>query len=217
MASCCARSSTEIVSPYDRRRIVDLKHALDEARFGSERTLNLRASLPTPQDAVRRAEAWLRERQVAGVAEVLIITGRGNSSDDGHSVVRESVAKLLRSLRRQGVVDGSAQHTAGSFVVALAPTRRLWEAPRRKKEPRRPAAPTALAPGLDPATEQLLRELATRSLHALGVHDTTAFLDREMATQFAAILRGVPDGPERDARLRDAVRRALDEDDRGGR
>lgn len=205
------------MSKFDRRRIVDLKHALDEARFGSERTLNLRASLPTAQEAVRRAEAWLRERQVAGVAEVLIITGRGNASDDGHSVVRESVAKLLRSLRRQGVIDGSTQHTAGSFVVILAPTRRLWEAPRRKKEPRQPAPPPTLAPGLDPATELLLRELATRSLHALGVHDTAAFLDREMATQFAALLRGVPDGPDREARLRDAVRRTLDEDDRGAR
>lgn len=204
------------MSPFDRRRIVDLKHALDEARFGSERTLNLRATLPTAQEAVRRAEAWLRERQVAGVTEVLIITGRGNSSDDGHSVVRESVAKLLRSLRRQGVVDAAAQHTAGSFVVALAPMRRLWEAPRRKKEPRqRPVADT-LAPGLDATTAQLLRELATRSLHALGVNDTEGFLDREMATQFAVLVRGVPNGPDREARIRDAIQRALDEDDRSG-
>lgn len=204
------------MSAYDRRRIVDLKHALDEARFGAERTLNLRASLPTAPEAVRRAEAWLRERQVAGVAEVLVITGRGNSSEDGHSVVREAVARLLQSLRRQGVVDGSTQHTPGSFVVVLAPTRRLWEAPRRKKEPRPPAA-AALAPGLDPVTEHLLRELATRSLHALGVHHTAAFLDREMAKQFTALLRGLPDGPDREQRLRDAIRRALDDDDPGTR
>ena len=59
------------MSTSDRRRTVELKQALDEARFGSDRTLNLRASLPTAQEAVRRAEAWLRERQVAGATEVL--------------------------------------------------------------------------------------------------------------------------------------------------
>lgn len=206
------------MSPPNRHRLVEVKHALDEARFGSDRTLNLRASLPTVQDALRRAEAWLRERQVAGATEVLVITGRGNASDDGHSVVRESIAKLLRTLKRQGVVDDAAQHTPGSFVVVLAPTRRLWEAPRRKKDASRqaPSAATPL-PGLDPATEVLLRELASRSLAALGVNDPTVFLEREMATQFAALLRGLPDGPDREERLRDAIRRALNDDDKRGR
>ena len=205
------------MSPHNRHRLVELKHALDEARFGSERTLNLRASLPTVQEALRRAEAWLRERQVAGATEVLVITGRGNSSEDGHSVVRESVAKLLRTLRRQGVVDDSAQHTPGSFVVVLAPTRRLWEAPRRKKDAPRSPSPAAPLPGLDPATAVLLRELASRSLAALGVQDPTVFLEKEMATQFAALLRGLPDGPDREARLRDAIQRALNDDDKRGR
>ena len=205
------------MSTYNRRRIVELKQALDEARFGTDRTLNLRASLPTAQEAVRRAEAWLRERQVAGATEVLVITGRGNSSEDGHSVVRESIAKLLRTLRRQGVVDDSTQHTPGSFVVVLAPTRRLWEAPKRKKEgPRSPSADTPL-PGLEPATAVLLRELASRSLAALGVHDPTVFLDREMATQFAALIRGLPEGPDREVRLREAIQRALSDDDMRGR
>ena len=205
------------MSTHNRRRLVELKNALDEARFGSDRTLNLRASLPTAQEAVRRAESWLRERQVAGATEVLVITGRGNSSEDGHSVVRESIAKLLRTLRRQGVVDDSMQHTPGSFVVVLAPTRRLWEAPRRKKDAPRPASPAAPLPGLEPATAVLLRELATRSLDALGVREQTDFLDKEMATQFAAFLRGLPDGPDREARLRDAIQRALNDDDKRGR
>jgi hypothetical protein len=200
-----------------RRRLVEVKHALDEARFGSERTLNLRSSLPTAQDAVRRAEAWLRERQVAGTKEVLVITGRGNSSDDGHSVVRESIAKLLRTLRRQGVVDDSAQHTPGSFVVTLAPTHRLWESPRRNKDATRAEPDTGFLPGLDPATAVLLRELASRSLGALGVRDPTTFLEKEMATQFAALLRGLPDGPDREARMREAIQRVLSDDDRQGR
>ena len=200
------------MSTYKRRRLVELKHALDEARFGSERTLNLRASLPTAQEAGRRVESWLRERQVAGAREVLVITGRGNSSEDGHSVVRESVGKLLRTLRRQGVVEDSTQHTPGSFVVVLAPVRRLWEAPRRKKDTPRPAPEAANMPGLEPETALLLRDLATRSLGALGIREPSSFLEREMATQFAALLRGLPDGGDREARLRDAIRRALDDD-----
>ena len=202
------------MSTGNRRRLVELKHALDEARFGTDRTLNLRASQPTVQDALRRTEAWLRERQVAGAAEVLVITGRGNASEDGHSVVRDAIAKLLRTLQRQGVIDESAQHTPGSFVVVLAPTRRLWEAPRRKKDPPRPTSAAAPLPGLDAATAVLLRELATRSLAALGVRDPTAFLDKEMATQYAALLRGLPEGTDQDARLRDAIQRALDDDDK---
>lgn len=201
------------MSARDRNRIVELKHALDEARFGSERTLNLRSSLPTAAEAVRRAEAWLRERQVAGALEVLVITGRGNSSEDGHSVVREEIARLLRVLRRQGVVDDSTQHTAGSFAVTLAPTRRLWEAPRRKKDPPRLTAEAGPVPGLEPETATLLRELATRSLRALGVREPDSFLEQEMATQFAMLLRGLPDGADREVRLRDAIRRALDADD----
>ena len=203
--------------PHNKHRLVEVKRALDEARFGGDRTLNLRASLPTVQEALRRTEAWLRERQVAGVTEVLVITGRGNASEDGHSVVRESIVKLLRALRRQGVVDDSTQHTPGSFVVVLAPTRRLWEAPRRKKDAPRSPSPAAPLPGLDPATAVLLRELASRSLAALGVQDPTVFLEKEMATQFAALVRGLPDGPDREARLRDAIQRALIDDDKRGR
>jgi hypothetical protein len=214
MVSCSATSSTDLVSTHKRPRLAEVKHALDEARFGSDRTLNLRASLPTAQEAARRAEAWLRERQVSGAAEVLVITGRGNSSEDGISVVREAVAKLLRTLRRQGVVHGFVQHTSGSFVVELAPMRRLWESPRRQKDP--PPPVSAPMPGLEPETEQLLRELATRSLHALGVRDPASFLDREMATQFAAFLRGLPDGPDRESRLQDAIRRALADDEGTG-
>lgn len=217
MVSCCETFSTDRVSADHRRRFVEFKHALDEARFGNERTLNLRIALPTAQEAVRRAEAWLRERQVAGVSEVLVITGRGNSSEDGHSVVRESIARLLRVLRRKGVIDDATQHTPGSFIVVLAPTRRLWEAPRRNKDAPRPEPDTGPLPGLEPETAGLLRELASRSLSALGVRDVSAFLEKEMATQFGALLRGLPDGPDRELRLRDAIRRALDDDDVRGR
>ena len=76
-----------------RRRIglKGLRQAFDEVRFGAQRTLNLRESLPTAEDAVARAESWLRQRQVDRADEVLIITGRGNQSEGGISVVREAL------------------------------------------------------------------------------------------------------------------------------
>lgn len=207
------------MTTYHRRRLVELKHALDEARFGPERTLNLRASLPTAQEAATRAEQWLRERQVAGISEVLIVTGRGNASVDGHSVVRAAIEKLLRTLRRRGVVDDVAQHTAGSFVVQLAPMRRLWEAPRRQRDkaPRPAPAEAAALAGLEPETTELLRALAWQSLHRLGVGDAERFLADEMATQLAALVRGLPDGADREARLRDAIARALHDDEQDAR
>jgi hypothetical protein len=206
------------VTTYHRRRLVELKHAYDEARFGAERTLNLRASTPTVTDATFRTEAWLRERQASLGGEVLIITGRGNRSEDGYSVVREAVAKLLRSLKRKGVVEDLAEHTAGSFVVALAPMRRLFESPRRSREspPPRPA-PGATLVGLEPATRTLLHELATRSLDSLGIDADGSFLDDEMGRQLGLLLRAVPDGADREARLREAITRTLSEDDRGSR
>ena len=202
------------MSTYHRRRLVELKHAFDEARFGPERTLNLRAHLPTAAEAARRADAWLRERQASGAREVLVITGRGNGSETGFSVVRESVAKTLRTLRRLGVVDEIAEHTPGSFVVTLAPMRRLWESARRAApatDDRAARRTTTL--GLEPATVVLLRALAERSLDALGVRDRDAFLEREMASQLALLVRAVPDGADREGRLREVIRRALDEDD----
>lgn len=202
------------MTTYHRRRLVELKHALDEARFGPDRTLNLRAMLPTAEEATRRVDAWLRERQASGAAEVLVITGRGNNSDAGFSVVRDGVGKTLRALRRVGVVDAVTEHTPGSFVVVLAPMRRLWESSRRAAPAThdRAARGPALV-GLEPGTLTLLRALAERSLDALGVRDRDAFLDREMATQLAHLVRAVPEGADREARLRDVIRRALEEDD----
>ena len=128
-------------------------------------------------------------------------------------MVREAVAKTLRILKRQGVVDTVVEHSPGSFVATLAPMRRLWEGARRTAAARSDLPGAASLNGLDPETATLLRNLAERSLTTLGIRHTGAFLEREMATQFAMLLRGVPAGPDRDARLRDVIRRALEDDD----
>lgn len=196
----------------DRVGLNGLKQALDEARFGPQRTLNLRESLPTADQATKRAESWLRQSQVARAGEVLIITGRGRGSEGGVSVVREAVNALLHVLRRRGVVRDFREHTAGSFVVTLAPIAELWEAPRRKRDRRPEVAdqPPSLQ-GLDAETRALLRNLAERALEGLGVKDTTEFVEGEMARQFTAIVASI--GVERDneAALREAIRAALDQ------
>jgi len=190
-----------------------LRQAFDEARFGAGRTLNLRAALPTVDAAVARAEAWLRQQQVENAEEVLVITGRGNKSEAGFSVVREAVIRLFHTLKRRGVVLGHQEHTPGSFVVALAPVSALWESPRRNAG--RGVAPPPPSPpsldDLDAETRQMLRNLAERALEGLGIKDTTEFIPGEMLKQFGAIAASVGDGPNREQRLRAAIRVALDQ------
>jgi hypothetical protein len=127
--------------------------------------------------------------------------------------VREAVIRLFHVLRRRGVVAGHQEHTAGSFVVMLAPVSALWESPKRNAG-RGVAPPPKTPPSLDDLdadTKLMLRDLAERALEGLGVKDTTDFLQGEMLKQFGAIAASIGDGPEREKRLRDAVRAALDQ------
>jgi hypothetical protein len=87
------------------RRRAAVQQAFDEARFGATRMLNVREPMLTGAEAARRAEGWLRAKQVEHVEEVLVITGRGNGSPGQVGVVREEIRKLLGRLRRAGVVD----------------------------------------------------------------------------------------------------------------
>ncbi|MGI9076414.1 MAG: Smr/MutS family protein [Gemmatimonadaceae bacterium] len=179
--------------------------ALDEASFGPGRTLNLRAALPTAAEATSRAEAWLRERQMAQAGDVLVITGRGKSSDGGVAVLKPAVERLLFSLRRRGVVAEWREHNEGSFAVSLAPVSALFDAPKRKRDaPRVRPVPGSLA-GLSSSTLELLRAVALRSLDGLGVPAPgEAFIDDEMLATFSKISSGLPA-----AGLEDALRAAL--------
>ena len=197
-----------------------LRQAFDEARFGGGRTLNLRETLPTVVEAVARTEAWLRQQQVQLSSgdtprEVLIITGRGNNSDSGISVVRGAVEGLLHRLKQRGVVATHQEHTAGSFVVTLAPVHELWNQPMRTsvaEPPPRPDPPSLDA--LDQETRRLLRQLAERSLEQLGVRgDRDRFISDEMTRQFGAIAGTLASGEHREDLLRIAIRRALEQYD----
>jgi hypothetical protein len=195
-----------------RRRAVGLdglRQAFDEVTFGPERTLNLRAHLPTRAQAVQRGEAWLRERQAAGVREVLVVTGRGQRSVDGVSVVRQGIIELLGSLSRRHVVAGYREHTPGSFVVELQPFTAV-HAPKREEKPAGPPPPDprSLA-ALERETRQALRGLAMLQLQALGVHaPTRAMVEAEMLTQFGRLAAALPttlDPAAREVALRQAV------------
>ena len=188
--------------------------AFDEAEFGQKNSLNLRDSLPTAADATFRTEGWLRERQASGVKEVLIITGRGNQSVDGVSVVRKAVVNLLPALHRRGVVSEWREHSPGSLVVRLEPITALLNAPRRKRDRdggQHPAlGPEALS-ALNEQTLRLLRNLAIRSLDSLGVRDAEKFVEAEMLEKFNSLAVSIPPGEGSEERLRHAIATALEQ------
>ncbi len=204
-----------------------LQQAFDEARFGATRTLNVREPMLSGAEASRRAEGWLRAKQVEHAGDVLVITGRGNGSPGQVGVVREEVRQLLGRLRRAGVVASVEEHTAGSFAVTLAPLRALFEAPARTRDghegrqrhppPRNPGSLT----GLSADTLLLLRRLATYSLHSLGLAaPDDGFVEAEMEREFALLSRACG-GALSEATLRAAIEHALlefeEQDDRPGR
>ena len=193
------------------RRRPSIQQAFDEARYGTAGILNVRDSLPSGSEAARRADAWLRVKQVENAAEVLIITGRGAGSAGHVPVVREAVRKVLFRLRREGVVAEIREHTPGSFAVRLAPLRSLFEAPRRAPGPAPRAGPASSAvTGLAAAVRARLRLLAERSLETLGISaPDEAFVASEMERQFSLLARGAPDGGRSEAWLAAAIERAL--------
>src|SRR4051812_12697919 len=148
-----------------------LWHALDEAAFGTERTLNLRESLPSAAEARARTEVWLKARQVTKPEEVLIITGRGNQSHGGIGVIRGEILGIMPSLRRRGIVESWREHSPGSLVVKLAPLSALLSAPKRRRDAGNDREVTSgeieLA-GLSAETKRLLRALAIQNLGQLG-------------------------------------------------
>lgn len=198
-------------APRKIRGFTGLQQAFDEVRFGADRTLNLRATLPTGTEAARRVESWLRERQVQKADYLLVITGRGNNSENGVSVVREAAIRIFHELRRKGIVASFVEHTAGSFVVTVAPMSAMFEAASRRREPDAlppPASPPTLA-ALDAETRGLLRALAECSLDAIGVRERGPFLEGEMLRLFGVLGASAGSGADRDRRLRDAIERAM--------
>ena len=200
-----------------------LQHALDELRFGRTGTLNLRESLPTAAEAVKRTEAWLRAKQAEGAREVLVVTGRGNQSFGNTPVVREAVRRLLGMLSTRGVVEDHSEHSPGAFAVRLAP---ISAATARRTVTTQDVTEPVVSPptleGLSETTRDQLRRLAQTALQALGVRDPSAeFVRDEMVRQCAHLGATLPAGSssadERERQLQVAIARAierLDDDQR---
>jgi len=197
------------------RRRASVQQAFDEVRFGPTRILNLREGLPTGPDAVARAEGWLRSKQVELAGEVLVITGRGAGSLGGVPVIRTEVEKLLRRLRRTGVVSSVREHTSGSVAVTLAPLRTLFEGTRRKRDIDRETRAPPNVPvfgALEPETRTTLHQLARRAIETLGVRSPTEQMIRaEMERQFALLTRTIPREEFSERAFAGALVRALDE------
>ena len=193
-----------------------LQHALDEIRFGPTRTLNLRASLPSAAEATKRAEGWLRAKQMEGAHEVLVITGRGSRSYARVPVVREAVRRLLHLLSVRGVVRDHTEHSPGAFAVRLAPASgRSASKPDRLRaiEPMGVVDPPVLD-GLSESIRERLRALATGTLQALGVRDPSPqFVRDEMIRQCAELAATLPasaSAAEQEERLGEAIGRAIE-------
>jgi hypothetical protein len=188
-----------------------IQKAFDEIRFGPARTLNLRESLPTADEARVRADNWIRSKQVERAGELLIITGRGNGSEGGIAVVRQTILALFPSLRRRNVITKWEEHTAGSFVVTLAPMSAMFEAPRRRREKTiHLPIPESLS-ALQPETLNLLRQLAEGSLMLLGVLNSERFVESEMTTKFSKLTAALPGVEDPEVELRAAIQHALNE------
>ena len=198
--------------PRGKPKLTALWHALDEAAFGSERTLNLRELLPSAAEARARTETWLRARQVTKPEEVLIITGRGNQSSGGIGVIRKEILGMMPALRRRGIVESWREHSPGSLIVKLAPTSALFSAPKRRRGTERTEtqveAPLA---GLEPGTVSMLKQLALRNLDALGVNHDTEFVQQEMQRIFSMLTNALPAGARSEESLRKSISNALEE------
>ena len=197
----------------ERPKLKSLSYALDEAAFGSERTLNLRELLPTAAEARARADVWLRARQVTKAGEVLVITGRGNQSAGGVGVIRQELLAMLPSLKRRGIVESWREHTPGSIVIQLAPMSALLEAPRRRRgnpATEQPTPSVELA-GLKPETLSLLRQIASQNLMALGITGSSLFIEQEMLRTFSKLIRALPADGDREVSLQQAITKMISE------
>ena len=198
---------------HSKPKLAALWHALDEAAFGSERTLNLRESLPSAAEARARTEVWLRERQATKPEEVLIVTGRGNQSAGGIGVIRQEVIAMMPSLRKRGIVESWREHSPGSIVVKLAPTSSLFSAARRRRDSspaKKPHSDPSIS-GLESETISMLRQLALVNLEALSVESTDSFVSAEMVRIFSILSSAIPEAARSEAALRSSIRNAIEE------
>jgi Smr domain len=121
----------------------------------------------TGDEALRRAEGWLRARAADGERTVVIVTGRGSHSS-GLPVLRPEIEHLLEGLRGSTVAGWEPTHGSGGFRVRLRPPAPL------------PGEAVAAAETLVRQYPPELRLRAEESLAELGITPTPALLRAEI-------------------------------------
>jgi hypothetical protein len=120
----------------------------------------------TGDEARRRTEQWLMDRQAERVRTVVVVTGRGLHSQ-GIPVIRNEVEHLLQLLKGTLVVRWESAGFGGSFRIELR---------RPPETDRRPPPEPRLLREADPA----LRRRAEEALWELGIDPTPALLEAEI-------------------------------------
>ena len=121
----------------------------------------------TGDQASRRAEQWMRDRQAEGVRTVIIVTGRGLHSQ-GIPVLRNEVEHLLTHLQGKLVVRWEPTHFGGSFRVEL------------RRPPIEPPRVSTREPRLVRDAPPDVRLAAAEALAELGIASTPALLEAEI-------------------------------------
>jgi hypothetical protein len=121
----------------------------------------------TGDEARRRAEQWMRDRQMEGARTVIIVTGRGLHSQ-GIPVVRNEVEHLLALLKGTLVVRWESAHFGGSFRVEL------------RRPPQEPPRLSTREPALVRDAPPDVRLRAAEALAELGIASTPALLEAEI-------------------------------------
>jgi hypothetical protein len=135
-------------------------------------TLDLHGA--TGDEAVRRAERWLREQQGGDEPRVRIITGWGRHSI-GPPVLRTEIDALLSRLRGSLVERFELEPGGGAFRIDLR--RRASRLGRPQPVSRSSAAPHRPSPSAETAE---LRRAAEEALWELGITPTPELLRAEI-------------------------------------
>jgi DNA-nicking Smr family endonuclease len=121
----------------------------------------------TGDQAGRKAEQWMRDRQAEGVRTVILVTGRGLHSQ-GIPVIRNEVQHLLERLKGILVVRWEDAHFGGGFRVEL------------RRPPVEPPRVSTREPALVRDAPPDVRLRAAENLADLGIASTPALLEAEI-------------------------------------
>jgi hypothetical protein len=128
----------------------------------------------TAEEAIRRADSWLRAQRKRGERTVVLVTGRGNRSPAG-PVLRGEMEHLLAGLRGEVVNRWEPTQGGGAFQVQLVPVRTEPGTLADRTTARRLAT-------ADPR----LRARAEEALWELGITPTPALVAAEIRRLLAS-------------------------------